>query len=62
MAVKDAVLCPTGTVTLVGTNSNPLLLASATVTTLVAAVFKVTAQVLAALLPRLEGVQATDVS
>jgi hypothetical protein len=62
VAVKVAVLWPDATVTLAGTVSNPLLLASETVAALVAALFNVTVQVLDALLPRLEGAQATDVS
>jgi hypothetical protein len=61
-AVKVAPLWPDATVTLAGTVSNPLLLASETVTALVAALFKVTVQMLDALLPRVEGAQATDVS
>ena len=48
--------------TLAGTVSNALLLASETVAALVAAWFKVTVQVLDALLPRVEGPQASDVS
>jgi hypothetical protein len=39
-----------------------LLLASETVAALMAALFKVTVQVLDALLPRVEGAQAIDVS
>ena len=46
--------------TLAGTVSNPLLLASETVAALVAALFKVTVQVLDALLPSVEGAQATE--
>src|SRR5450432_2627195 len=61
-AVKVALLCPDATVTLAGTVSNPLLLASETVAALEAAWFKVTVQVRDALLPRVEGAQATDVS
>jgi hypothetical protein len=60
--VKVALLRPDETGTLEGTVSNPLLLASETVAALVAALFKVTVQVLDALLPRLEGAQAIDVS
>jgi hypothetical protein len=62
VAVKVAVLWPVATVTLAGTVSNPLLLASETVAALVAAWFNVTVQVLEALLPRVEGAQASDVS
>ena len=62
VAVKVALLWPDATVTLAGTVSNPLLLASETVAALVAALFKVTVQVLDALLPRVEGAQATEVS
>ena len=62
VAVKVALLWPDDTVTLAGTVSNPLLLASDTVAALVAALFNVTVQVLDALLPRVEGAQATDVS
>ena len=62
VAVKVLLLWPTATVTLTGTVSNPLLLASDTVAALRAALFKVTVQVLDALLPRLEGAHATDVS
>jgi flagellar biosynthesis protein FliQ len=47
---------------LAGTVSNPLLLASDTVAALVVALFNATVQVLDALLPRLEGAQAIDVS
>jgi hypothetical protein len=57
-----ALLWPDATVTLTGTVSNPLLLASDTVAALVAALFNATVQVLDALLPRVEGAQATDVS
>lgn len=61
-AVKVALLWPDATVTLAGTVSNPLLLASVTVAELVAAWFNVTVQVLDALLPKVEGPQASDVS
>ena len=61
-AVKVAVLWPDATVTLAGTVSNPLLLASETAAALVAAWLNVTVQVLDALLPRVEGAQATEVS
>jgi len=60
--VKSALFWPDATVTLPGTVSNPLLLASDTVAALVAAVFNVTVQALDALLPRVEGAQATDES
>lgn len=62
VAVKVTLLCPAVTVTLGGTVSNPLLLASETVAALAAAWFSVTVQVLDALLPRVEGAQATDES
>jgi len=62
VAEKLALLCPNATATLAGAVSNPLLLASETVAALVAALFKVTVQVLDALLPRVEGTQATDES
>ena len=62
VAVKVALLWPDAIVTLAGTVSNPLLLASETVAALLAALFKVTVQVLDALLPRLEGAQAIDES
>ena len=61
-AVKVALLWPNATVTFAGTVSNPLLLASDTVAAVRAALFKVTVQVLDALLPNVEGVHATDVS
>ena len=62
VAVKVAVLWPDASVTLAGTASIPLLLASETVAALAAAWFNVTVQVLDPLLPRVEGAQATDVS
>jgi hypothetical protein len=62
VAAKVALLCPDRTLTLAGTVSNPLLLASDTVAALAAAVFTVTVQVLDALLPRVEGAQTSDVS
>jgi hypothetical protein len=62
VAVKGAVLWPVATVTLTGTVSKPLLLASETVAALVAAWFNVTVQVLEVLLPSVEGAQATDIS
>ena len=61
-AAKVALLWPDATTTLAGTVSNTLLLASATVAALVAALFKVTVQVLDALLPSVEGAQASEVS
>jgi hypothetical protein len=61
-AVKVALLWPNATMTLAGTVSNPLLLASDTVAALRAAWFNVTVQVLDALLPKVAGVQTTDVS
>ena len=62
VAVKVPLLWPNATVTLAGTVSNPLSLASETLAALRAALFNVTVQVLAALLPSVEGAQATDVS
>ena len=62
VAVKVALFWPEATVTFAGTVSNPLLLASETIAAPVAALFNVTVQVLDALLPRVEGEQATDVS
>jgi hypothetical protein len=61
-AVKVALLWPDATVTLAGTVSKPLLLASETVAAPVAAWFNVSVQVLDALLPRVEGPHASDVS
>jgi len=62
VAVKVALLWPDATVTLAGTVSNPLLLASVTVDALIAALFSVTVQVLDALLPRVEGAHANALS
>ena len=62
VAGKVAVLCPNATVTLAGTVSSALLLASVTGDALRAALFKVTVQVLEALLPKVEGAQASDES
>jgi hypothetical protein len=62
VAVKVALLWPDATVTLAGTVSAPLLLASETAAALVAAWFIVTVQLVDALLPRAEGAQASDVS
>jgi len=61
-AVKVALPWPETTTTLEGTVSNPLLLESPTVVALVAALFSVTVQVLEALLPRVEGAQASELS
>jgi hypothetical protein len=61
-AVKVALLWPNATVTLAGTVSNPLLLASAIVDALNAALFNVTVHVLDALLPRVDGAQTSDES
>jgi len=58
VAAKVALLWPSATVTLAGTVSNAL--ASDTVAALVAALFNVTVQVLDALLPRLDGAQASE--
>lgn len=62
VAAKVAMLWPDATTTLAGRVSNPLLLASVTVAALVAALFKVTVQMLDALLPNAKGVQVSDVS
>ena len=62
VAAKVALLWPDDTVTLAGTVSKPLLLASEMVAELVAALFKVTVQVLDALLPRVEGPQDSEES
>lgn len=59
LAVKVALLCPDATVTLTGTVSNSLLLASPTLAALLAAWFSVAVQVLEALLPRAEGAQVS---
>lgn len=61
-AVKVALLWAEATITLAGTVSNPLLLASVTVAALMAALLKVTVQVLDELLPRVVGAQATELS
>ncbi len=61
-AAKVLLLWPTATVTLAGTVSNPLLLARVMMAALVAALFKVTVQVLEALLPKVEGAQASELS
>ena len=62
VAAKVALLWPEATTTLAGTVSNPLLLASATVAALLALLCKVTVQVLEALLPSVDGAQASEVS
>jgi len=62
VAVKVALLWPDATTTLAGTESNPLLLASVTVAELMAALFRVTVQVLDALLPNVEGAHASELS
>jgi len=62
VAVKVALLWPDATTMLAGTVSNTLLLASATVAALLAVLFKATVQVLDALLPSVEGAQATELS
>jgi len=62
VAVKVALPWPDVTTTLAGTVSNPLLLTSETVAALVAALFKLTVQVLDALLPNVEGAQASELS
>jgi hypothetical protein len=61
-AAKVALICPATTATLVGMESNALSLTSVTIAVLVEAVFKVMAHVLEALLPRVEGEQATELS
>jgi hypothetical protein len=61
-AAKVALLWPDATVMLAGTVSNPLLLASETVAALLAAWLNVTVQELDALLPKVKGAQASDVS
>jgi hypothetical protein len=60
--VKVALPTPDATTTLAGAVSKPLLFASITVAALVAALFKVTVQVLEALLPNVEGAQASELS
>ncbi|MDP9112880.1 MAG: hypothetical protein M3O20_04275 [Acidobacteriota bacterium] len=61
-AVKVALLCPDATTTLGGTASGALLLARATVVAPTVVLFNVSVQVLEALLPSVEGLQASDVS
>ncbi|HSR09267.1 MAG TPA: hypothetical protein VLM42_19200, partial [Bryobacteraceae bacterium] len=62
VAEKVALLWPDVTVTLAGTVSNPLLLARVTAAALMAALLKVTVQVLDELLPRVVGAQASELS
>ena len=62
VAAKVALPWPDATTTLAGTVSKPLLLESATVVALVAALFKVTVQVLEVLLPKVEGVHPSELS
>jgi hypothetical protein len=62
LAEKVAPLWPAGTVTLPGTDSNPLLLTKDTIAVLVAAALSFTVQVADRLLAIAEGVQASDVS
>lgn len=61
-AVNVALFWLAAITTLAGTVSAALLLESATVAALAAALFKVTVQVLDELLPSVEGAQASDVS
>lgn len=61
VTAKVALLWPERTATLAGSESATLLLASATVAMLVVAVFKVTVQMVEALLPNAAGVHASDV-
>ena len=60
VAAKVALLWLAATVTLAGTVSDPLLLPKVTTAALVAALFRLTVQVLDALLPKLEGEHDTD--
>jgi len=62
LAEKDALLWPAGTVTLPGTDSKPLLLASEMMAALVVAVFNFTVQVADWLLAIAEGAQESDMS
>ncbi|MDP9112878.1 MAG: hypothetical protein M3O20_04265 [Acidobacteriota bacterium] len=62
LAKKVAPLWPTGTVTLEGTESNPLLVAKETVAAPLAAELSVTVQVVDRLLANAEGVQASELS
>ncbi len=61
-AEKEAVCWPAGTVTLAGTDSNPLLLVSDTIAELVAGLLRLTVQVADRLLAKAVGVQVTEVS
>ena len=60
VAVNVALLWVAPTVTLAGTVNDPLLLPKVTTAALEAALFKLTVQVLDALLPKLEGEHDTD--
>ena len=62
VAANVALLWLAPTVTLPGTDNDPLLLPKVTTLAVLAALFNVTVQVLDALLPRLEGEQDTDES
>ena len=62
VAEKVPLLWDAPTVTLAGTDNDPLLLPKVTMLPLAAALFSVTVQVLDALLPKLEGEQDTDES
>ncbi len=62
MAEKATLLWPTGTVTLPGTDSNPLLLNSDTTAALVVALLRLTVQLLDRLLANAAGVQVREVS
>ena len=61
-AAKVAVLWPDATMVLAGTVSNALLLVSDTVAALVAALLKVTVQVLDALLAKVKGPHVSELS
>src|SRR5665213_872723 len=60
-AAKAVLLLPAGTVTLEGTESNPLMPTSDTIVALVGASLSVTVQVVDALLASAEGAQDSDV-
>ena len=62
LAEKVALLWPDGMVTLAGTDSKLLLLASDTIAALVVAIFNLAVQVAGWLLAKAEGVQDNDVS
>ncbi len=62
VAAKVALLWDAPTVTLAGTDNDPLLLPKVTTLPVAAALFSVTVHVLDALLPKLEGEQDTDES